>query len=341
MKREYSIDIFKGLLVIGMILVHIMQFFSDVSVSPSIKYVMDFGNLVTFSGFVFCFGYAVQLSYLEKDLENVYLKLINNAVKAVCAFYISGIAFKVFIENNPITWDTFTGVLILRDMPGWSEFLASFAYFNLITVILFLPFKKLLKNKTQFWLLFFILFLTCFLPYEKITINQIGVLIGTRNFACFPVLQYMPFYLLGMYFKKYNIGFDIRLLVGATALSAVPIYKYITINMLPGRFPPSVGWIIMPMLILYLYYLLTKLLEKYFSLLYPIIILGQNVLFSLVISNLLIFTLKSKLNNFYITAIQCVYMEIVFLAIIYSLITYVGRGRLAKNRQGTQLIGTH
>lgn len=339
MKRDYSIDIFKGLLVIGMILVHVMQFFSDVSISSEVKYVIDFGNLITFSGFVFCFGYAVQLAYLEKNFYQVYKKLIVNIVKTTLAFYISGIAFKLFIGNSPMSWDTFKGVLIFDDMPGWSEFLASFAYFNLITLVLFLPFKKLLENKKLFWLLVAVLFLTCLIPYEKITINQIGVLIGTKNFACFPVLQYMPFYLLGMYFKKYNIGFDIRFLVGAIILSAVPTYKYLTSDSLPGRFPPTIGWIIMSMFILYLYYVVSKLLEKYHYILFPIIVYGQNVLFTLVFSNLLIFALKAKFNNFYITGIQCFYVEAIFLVILYSLIAFIKSNNLAKAREASGVVG--
>jgi hypothetical protein len=317
-----------------------MQFFSDVLISPNIEYVINFGNLVTFSGFVFCFGYVVQMSYLEKDFYNVYKKLICNVIKTTCAFYISGIAFKLFIVNSPMTWETYKGVLILKDMPGWSEFLASFAYFNILTIILFLPFKKLLNNKLLFWSVFAVLFLTCFFPYDKITINQIGVFIGTKNFACFPVLQYMPFYLLGMYFKKHNIKFNIRVLAGSFILTAIPTFRYIVTKTLPNRFPPSIGWIIMPMFILYLYYLLSKYLEKYYYLLSPIVILGQNVLFSLVMSNLLIFTLKSKFNNFYITSVQCIFMEVIFLMVIYSLITFTGRNNVTKNKQATQAVVT-
>jgi hypothetical protein len=337
-RREYSIDIFKGLLVIGMILVHIMQFFSDVKISPSIEYVINYGNLITFSGFVFCFGYAVQLAYLEKDFGAIWKKLLKNVIKTLCAFYVSGIAFKLFIGNSAISWRTFVDVLLLNDMPGWSEFLASFAYFNLVTLILFVPFKKLLNNKVVFWIIFALLFLTCLIPYERVTVNQIGVLIGTKNFACFPVLQYMPYYLLGMYFKKYNINFNISLLIGSSVLTAIPVIKYIVTNSLPGRFPPTIGWILMPMFILYLYYLLSKYLERYQYLVSPVIIFGQNVLFSLVMSNLLIFTLKSKFDSFYITSIQCLYMEAIFLIIIYSLISFIGKTKRLRNKENAHEI---
>jgi hypothetical protein len=331
MNREYRIDIFKGLLVIGMVLVHVMQFFSDNMVSPSIDYFINYGNIITFSGFIFCFGYVVQISYMHKNLKDVWAKLLKNTVKTLVAFYISGIAFKLFVGRSPFAYETFSSVLMLEDIPGWSEFLASFAYLNLLTLILFMPYKRLLDNKKIFWAVFVLLLLTCFMPYENVKMNQLGVLIGTKNFACFPVLQYMPFYILGMYFKKYSISFDLKYLAGAAVLSAVPVYKFITTQGLPGRFPPELGWILMPMLLLYLYFLISTALEKYSFILRPIIVLGQNVLFSIVMSNFIIFTIDSKFERLLLTDIQAIYMNFVILAIIYYFINIkVGYGNHIK-----------
>jgi hypothetical protein len=327
MKREYSMDIFKGVLVLGMILVHILQFFSNNTVSPSIDYIINYGNIVTFSGFVFCFGYVVQLSYLDKKFKSVYTKLIKNVIKTLLAFYISGIAFKLFIGGNPLTYETFKQVIILNDIPGWSEFLISFAYFNLLTLILFVPFKKLLENKKIFWMVFSLLLLACFMPYGNVKINQIGILIGTKQFACFPVLQYMPFYLVGMYFKKYNITFKPTILLGAFVLSAIPTWKLVTDNVLPDRFPPSLGWIVMPMFILYLYYLLCKFLEIYENFLTPIKLLGQNVLFCLVFSNIFIFTMASNFKGLIFTLYQSIYLEVFILGIIYYFIIIISGSR--------------
>jgi hypothetical protein len=339
MNREYSIDIFKGLLVIGMVLVHIMQFFSDSMVSSSIHYFINYGNIITFSGFIFCFGYAVQISYMNKNFNDIWLKLLKNTIKTLTAFYISGIAFKLFIGRSPFAYETFKNVFILKDIPGWSEFLASFAYLNLVTLIFFLPYKKLLENKKIFWTVFTLLLFTCFIPYENVVINQLGVLIGTKNFACFPVLQYMPFYILGMYFKKYNIGLDVKYLAASAVLSAVPIYKFLTDNKLPNRFPPELGWIVMPMFVLYLYYLISKFLESHPLILKPVIVLGQNVLFSIVMSNLIIFTLDSKFERLLLTDIQCIYMNIVILAIIYYFVSIkVNYGKLSSEANNSKYL---
>lgn len=336
MERDYSIDIFKGLLVIGMVLVHIMQFFSDSMVSPSVTHVINYGNLITFSGFVFCFGYAVSISYLNKEFKDVWFKLLRNALKTLAAFYISGIAFKLFIGRSPIEYETFTSVLILKDIPGWSEFLASFAYLNFITLIFFLPFKKLMNNKTLFWILFFALLLTCFMPYGKVKYNQLGILIGTKNFACFPVLQYMPFYILGMYFEKHKIKFNYKLMLGALILSAIPIYRLISEGKLPGRFPPEVAWITAPIFLLYGYFIISKYLAVYSSYLKPIVVFGQNVLFSLVMSNILIFTLKSKFERLLITARQSIFMELILLAVIYFLCSIGGTRKIQLGKRKSE-----
>lgn len=325
MERNFSIDIFKGLLVIGMVLVHIMQFFSDPSISPSVEYVINIGNVITFSGFVFCFGYVAEISYLEKDLKSVYKKIIKNIIKTLIAFYVSGSAYQIFVAGNLIEWNTFKEIILLNTMPGWSEFLASFAYFSFVTLILFVPFKKVLNNKVLFWIIFFSLFLTCLIQYEKITINQLGVLIGTNKFAAFPVLQYMPFYMLGMYFKKYDIKFNLVFAGGALLLSAYPLYKIIVLKAPPLRFPPSIAWIVAPMFVLYLYYLASIMLERFFLYLKPIIAFGQNVLFCLVVSNIFIFSLDSKFKKLTLKPLECIYMEVVFLAIVYYLVSIVSK----------------
>ncbi|MBK1809480.1 hypothetical protein JHL18_02315 [Clostridium sp. YIM B02505] len=325
MKRDFSIDIFKGLLVIGMVLVHIMQFFSDQAISPSVEYVINIGNVITFSGFVFCFGYVAEISYLERDLKNVYRKIIKNSIKTLIAFYVSGSAFQLFVAGSQIEWNTFKEIILLNTMPGWSEFLASFAYFSFVTLILFVPFKKVLSNKILFWIIFFSLFLTCFIPYEKVTINQLGVLIGTNKFAAFPVLQYMPFYMLGMYFEKYDIKFNLAFAGGALLLSVYPLYEIIVLKAPPCRFPPSIAWIVAPMFILYLYYLTAIILERFALYLSPIIAFGQNVLFCLVVSNIFIFTLDSKFNKLTLKPLQCLYMEVIFLAIVYYLVSIVSK----------------
>ncbi|HEX9025840.1 MAG TPA: acyltransferase family protein [Clostridium sp.] len=333
MRRDYSIDLFKGFLVIGMILVHAMQFFANTKISPISEIIINVGNMITFSGFVFCFGYAVQISYMEKNFKEIYLNLAKNCFVTLIAFYISGIAYRLIIGKAPIETKTIVNVILLNDIPGWSEFLISFAYINIATLILFKLFKKILGSKKIFFITIIILILTCFIPYENIKVNQLGILIGTKNFACFPILQYMPFYILGMYFKKYNVGLNKKVLCISFLLTSITVFQYIITNKIPERFPPSIMWIISPAFILYLYFLISKFCEEYRKILGPVIILGQNVLVALLLSNIFIFTLKSVSKTLVLDIKYCILLDMILLSMILFIVKIVCKSPRYKNKE--------
>lgn len=306
-----------------MILVHVMQFFTNDKFSPISEQVINIGNVITFSGFVFCFGYAVQISYMEKEFKKVYFNLIKNCFITLIAFYISGIAYRLIIGKATIVINTMVNIILLNDIPGWSEFLISFTYFNVITLMLFKPLKKIVGNKKIFFITIIILLLTCFIPYEIVKNNQLGILIGTKKNACFPILQYMPFYILGMYFKKYNLGFSKIALIISFLLTSLPVFQYIRSNKIPDRFPPSIMWIIAPAFILYVYFLISKFCVQYKEILSPIVILGQNVLIALLLSNIFIFTLRSLSKSLILDTKYCMLLEIILLLTIIFIVKIV------------------
>jgi len=131
-KRDYSIDYFKGLLVIGMVYTHVLQFFSNNELFPSVVYITQYFNLITFAGFVFSFGYVCQLAYYRKDLRQVFMSMLITGLKILIAFYISGVSFQVFVGDQSLNMKTILPVILLQVIPGWSEFLVSFALIILI-----------------------------------------------------------------------------------------------------------------------------------------------------------------------------------------------------------------
>lgn len=296
-KRDEKMDVLKGLLVIGMVLCHVFQFFVPLDIHSKANHLTWYINAVTFSGFVATFGYTNNLIYYKKPFKQVGLKMLVSSIKMLLAFYISGIAFRVFVTNIPIKWPMIKEILLLKDIPGWSEFIISFALYLLVGFVGFTAFNYIKKYKHIHLLLIAILLLSTFIPYEKTNSTLIGLFIGTRNFAAFPVLQYMPFYLIGIYFHEHGISFNKWILILSTFLSSISL-TYILMNngQLPERFPPSIYWIILPALPIYLYYLLgillteTSLLGGKLNLISPIIILlGKYSMFYLLTSNILIF----------------------------------------------------
>lgn len=83
-KRDSSLDIFKGFLIIGMIFAHIIQFFSNWSFFLD-YYISMYINIITFSGFMFSFGYVSQIAYLKKEFKDVYKNMLMGSLKALVA----------------------------------------------------------------------------------------------------------------------------------------------------------------------------------------------------------------------------------------------------------------
>ncbi|WP_123039583.1 acyltransferase family protein [Cohnella candidum] len=319
-KRERAIDLFKGLLVLGMVYCHTLQFFSDQQIYPNGQIWIDLINLITFSGFVFSFGYVSQLAYYNKPFRESAPRMLMTALKTLVAFYVSGTAYRLFIDGRLLEWNNIKPILLLQDMPGWSEFLASFTYLMVVGLVLFVPLKWLAERKWLGFAVAGLLLLTTFIPYGSIHAMKLGPLIGTRDFASFPVVQYFPYYLIGMLFARYRIVWDWRVLAGAVLASAAFLWKWLSSegHPLPERFPPSVWWIVGPALLLYGYYLLARLMERYPK---PFMIfeaMGRNVLWYLVMSNVLIFALKNNQqpNNFMVSASDGFWMALVFLAVV-------------------------
>ncbi len=330
-KRDVSIDIYKGLLVFGMVYCHILQFFVDLSSHQGAEYITWFINAITFSGFVFTFGYTSSIAYFSRDFKNVYKKMLLSSVALLTAFYISGIAFRVFVTNNRLSIDMVKNIVLLNDIPGWSEFIVSFALYILLAVILFKPLKSFVEVKPAFWTITSLLLLTTFIPYEMIESTQLGLLLGTRKFAAFPVIQYMPFYLLGIYFRRYEIGFNKKMLIGSVILSGASLVYMSTNNWsLPSRFPPSIFWIILPCVGLYGYYLLSRFMTRTGYIKAILSGLGQNSLVYLLLSNVIIFALDGTKGLVQLDVFTGLLANLILLSLIHFIIYMTNKIRLAE-----------
>lgn len=331
--REGDIDLFKGILVFGMVFAHVLQFFVDLPSHPDALWISTFLNIISFSGFVFCYGYVFQSNYLQQDLKVVYPRILRNSFKLFVAFVISAACFRALISHQFSRFGLLN-ILLLQDIPNYSEFLISFALLIFLSLFLFRLFQAALKDDRLFWGLCLVLLLTTFIPYDRVTFDPLGLLIGTKEFACFPVLQYMPFYLLGMYFSRNKIALDARLLVLSILASAVYVLFILIAGKTPERFPPSIYWIVSPMFYLYLIYLGARwyvrrgwpdrLVEN----------LGRNVLFCLLASNIFIFAVSNYKPNAALNTLESLALALAILALASYLIWIVsplpGTGRQQK-----------
>ena len=125
--RDRSIDVGRGLLVIMMVYGHVMQFFGDSQVFPLVGTMIDVINLTVFPTFVFYFGATAVLAYLRKPYMSALPGMIRTALRAYVVFVLSGVGYRVLRENKAFAVGTVRRVMQLTDIPGWSEFLISFA----------------------------------------------------------------------------------------------------------------------------------------------------------------------------------------------------------------------
>ncbi len=296
--RVREIDIMKGLLVLAMILCHCIQFFGDESAGLQ-KYLADFINLTTFSGFLFCFGYVCELIYYQKSFRKAAVKMGKNAVRMLFAFYISGIAYIAFAQRKSFSFERIYRVLLLWEYPGWSEFLASFAAVLAVGIVLY-PLMKRMNGKV-FLGITVVSLVGCFLPYEQIHNPYLALLAGSKDYITFPVLQYGVFFAAGVWFCKKKTSWDGKTLAAAVlAGTAFGIY-YVSSGSLPGRFPPGILFICGGIAGVYLYRLLSltlkmaaeksQIINRAVSAIENI---GMNSLFYLLMSNLLIFAMEGS-----------------------------------------------
>ena len=317
--RKREIDILKGILTITMILCHSIQFFG-VEKDPVQGLLVNVINLTTFSGFVFCFGYVGEMAYFQKSWQTAAKKMGKNVLRILIAFYLSGIAYVALVEGKIFRMDFIREVLFLQKYPGWSEFLVSFSAMLLIGIVCFPVFKRM--NGKILILCALISGGFCFLPYERITNSWLALLVGSRHFVTFPVLQYSIFFAAGVWFCKNKIRWKWQLLVLCICLGIPCFYSYAQTGYLPERFPVSVWYLFGGCLFAYLYYVLACFLEKVRGRIGKKVIgcferIGAQSLFYLLFSNLMIFALDCSSFSFRSVGYGYTYFIVILLVTGY------------------------
>lgn len=320
-QRDETIDSLKGMLVFGMILSHVAGLVSR-HTDLSVKVVWLLTALVTFSGFMFSFGYVCQLAYFSKDRVKVAPRMLMTALKPLIAFYISGIYWRAFVDQN-LSLKGVLKILVLRDIPPFSEFLVSFSLVILVSLLLFHWIDTVTAKPSLFWSAFGLLLLMTFLPYDQIHLKPLVLFVGTTDFPTFPVLQYLPIFLLGAYFAKHQLQRDritqILSIVGLVAFVVV----YSLNRQLPSRFPPSALWILASLSGVYLYYLLAQTITRWPRVSTILSGWGKNVLFYLLISNILIFTFRGAYDPLDLNLLASLGLTLLMLVTIRFFTTIV------------------
>ena len=243
--RDRSIDVGRGLLVIAMVYGHVMQFFGDSQIFPLVGTLTDIINLLVFPTFVFYFGATAVLAYLKKPYMSALPGMARTALRSYVVFCLSGIGYRVLRENKAFAVGTVRRVMQLTDIPGWSEFLIAFALYALLLIVGYAVFGWLSRRPAACLIVSALCVGACLVvPYGSIPVH-LALLIGGRDFAYFPIVQYMPYFLAGMLFAQGDRRTRRGLLLASVvcSLGGVAYWHFFGF---PGRFPPTWGWILLP-----------------------------------------------------------------------------------------------
>ncbi|HEX8608979.1 MAG TPA: hypothetical protein VF679_10115, partial [Pedobacter sp.] len=174
--RDVSQNYFKAFLVIGMILAHAIQLLTNVGGIG--KYFSVYINLVTFSGFMFSFGYIYQAAYSNKQVSIGFA--INKMKTTLFAYYISAISWAILI-NHDTTFSRLLSIILLINPSPYSEFLLAFfimtgVYFSFRQVL-----ARLTSTATYVAVTCTILLVVSFIPFSNY--YPTTELIGNKVFA--------------------------------------------------------------------------------------------------------------------------------------------------------------
>ena len=130
---------------------------------------------------------------------------------------------------------------------------------------------------------------TAVFPFEIVKDPIMGSVFGTTTYYSFPLMAYLSYFIVGALLAKYQIIFN-KWLFLTVCISTGVFFWFCRINgTVPGRFPPSVWWILGGSLFIYLYFCIFKLISGKGVEIRLLIFIGKHTLVFLVVSNLLLF----------------------------------------------------
>lgn len=284
--RSADLDLFKTLLIWGMISAHCIQLLAF-RPGAAAQVISTFINLISFSGFMFAFGLGVGLSKRDKSWG----QRLWPVVLLLAATFVSEIAFNFLVDRKPLNADLLVPLFTMSRLYGWSEFLASFAVLYLLIALI----RPVLVSIATRWPLLIVAIAACFASTWLVVdfdVPLIATIVGTTRFASFPLLAYLPWFLVGIAFGRDRARpawFDWALGLIGTAAFCYFVYRYG--GELPGRFPPTILWVVGAALPILIYLAASRGLAR-LPLPHWLSAPGRHVLAALIVSNLAIFGIR-------------------------------------------------
>ena len=293
MKKQYdpSIDLFKGILTIFMVITHTILLMTDITKSHFNQMAVNVLILLIFSSYLFCFGQTIYLAYLQKTCSIV--RMLRTTFRLYGVYILSGIFALIFYDKIPFTFERLFSLLSLQLLAPYSEFLLAFSLYTLFALLFFSSLQKSGKAKHPLFLyglIFLSLFVYWILPMKERPV-WLGILIGMQKPASYPVLPYFCLFLLGILWQCQPQNRKYYTIAGAIITLLCSLYC-IYIHALPQRFPVTLWWVLLPVGCIIALQWLCMFLTRYKGL-YIVRKIGRKSLWLLLFSNIILFILHN------------------------------------------------
>ncbi len=313
-RREIVIDYLRGFAVALMIITHVIAItFNGSSGNELVKNIGLIGGIGSFTSFLFISGISSFLSFVKNDdseaekIKQKGRRIIAKNLQLLGIYYILA-TFSIFVNTSlysfpPNTgWiETITKTVFFIIVPPFTEFLLALLAFSLSTVFLRKLYRFLLNNPLIglpfMGASFAIGSLIYKVDFGATELNSIKALFGGHlEYHTFPLFQYLPIFLLGLYFGKFlynnadvlkrlKLNFIWLIIFGTFTIQSYFVFNYFDYQIfdaLPdsGRFPPSLAFIALSLTItLSAMFIITALFKAIPSLIKaPLHFMGVNAL---------------------------------------------------------------
>lgn len=204
--RFYILDLVRGLAVFLMLLAHSVYFFHTRD-NHFLLSLETIGNTFCFVAFLIVSGATTYVSYLSRPDDESSRKRLNKRILIllvsyylIALFVVSG---DIISANGLDKLKVIFEVLLLRNLPSYTEYIIPFIVYPWLISLAKVFFAK---NSQKFyiilfWSVIFYLFgmLLYHLPLPAYLLPWKALLAGSDGYYRFPILQYSPVYLLGLY----------------------------------------------------------------------------------------------------------------------------------------------
>jgi fucose 4-O-acetylase-like acetyltransferase len=247
MKRDYHLDTVKGLAVIAMSFVHVNIFFLNTS-NAILDSITKWGAISCFSAFLLISGILVGKSISNKKKPS-WFKTAKKLFFIYLVYLIIGL-LSWYVTQGSLSISEIDRIIILKELPLLSEYLINFLLLYLLLKVCYGCLERVSKSIILTILVSVGIYALGHYLYSIDFLNNVwfkGLFVGIGDYHYFPLFQYLPIYLLGIYLgrksktKYYIYAFVVVLM----SYFAIKIF-----NLTPWRrFPPSLLFLTQSLLI--------------------------------------------------------------------------------------------